>query len=110
MINLKTILTALVAALIASALTFTVLKVTTISTLKQEIKKNELVVAKQFALIDELSKIEKYKIENTFEKIKTKKGSIALELDNNLEAKITDIKNTNDSTEVKKSFWKKIFN
>lgn len=107
MIALNKILPILITFLLTAFLTFAVMKVTTVSMLKQEIVRLELVNEKQNVLILELAKIEKYKIENTFDKIKTSEnGNLVLSID----SKLQSIKNTTDSTVVKKSLWKRVFN
>ncbi len=66
---------------------------------------------KQSAVIVELAKIEKYKIQNDFEKLKSTKGSdIVIDLDNKLEALELDL-NTDSipSVKKKKGFFRKIF-
>lgn len=107
MIALNKILPILITFLLTVFLTFAVMKVTTVSMLKQEIVRLELVNEKQNVLILELAKIEKYKIENKFDKIKTSEnGNLVLSID----SKLQSIKNTTDSTVVKKSLWKRVFN
>ncbi|WP_372647741.1 hypothetical protein [Draconibacterium sp.] len=65
---------------------------------------------KQSAVIVELAKIEKYKIENDFEKMKTQKGGqIVLDLENKLSALESSTPPDTISEQEKKGFFKRLF-
>lgn len=108
--RIENIIIATVAAIIAITLTVTILELTSIRTLKKEIARQETRIDKQNNVIVELAKIEKYKIENTFDKVKAKDGQIALSLDNTLNALELELDTVvQSSPEVeKKTFWRKL--
>lgn len=59
--------------------------------------------------IVELSKITRYAIQNDFEKVKAKKGTITLDLNNEMNVDDKDATQiNNDSTETR-TFWDKLF-
>ena len=80
----ETIVIAVITAIIAIILTVWIMEVTSIATLKKEITRQDARTEKQNAVIFELAKIEKYKIENKFDQVKAKDGQIVLSLDNKL--------------------------
>lgn len=107
--RIENIIIAAVSAIIAIALTVTIIQVTSIRTLKKEIARQAQRIENQDAVIVELAKIEKYKIENTFDKVKAKDGQIALQLDNKLEAlKLDTIIKEEPAVEKKKGFWRNL--
>jgi hypothetical protein len=75
------------------------------------IKPMEKQLARQNALIKELAELEKYQIQNNFDKLKSHKGQIVLDLENDM--KVTDIDiAANDSIPEepeKKGFFKRLF-
>lgn len=73
------------------------------------IKPLERQIEKQNQLIEQLAKIEKYKIENDFGKMKPKNGSdIIIDLNNEMKLELEPI--STDTIEAKKkSFFKRIF-
>ena len=60
----------------------------------------------QSELIEELSKIEKYSIENTFDKIKSKGGNTAINLESTMQISQKDSVNLSE----RKTFFKNLFN
>lgn len=77
------------------------------------IKPLEKQLQQQNSLIKELAELEKYQIQNNFDKLKSHKGQIVLDLNNNMD--IVDVEEEilipSDSTSaevVKKNFWEKL--
>ena len=77
------------------------------------IKPLEKQLEQQNSLIKELAELEKYQIQNNFDKLKSHKGQIVLDLNNNME--VLDVEEKiirhSDSTSVevvKKNFWQKL--
>jgi len=83
--RIENIIIAIIASVIAITLTVSIMEMTSIRTLKKEISRQEVRIDKQNDVITELAKIEKYKIENRFDKLKAKEGQIILQLDNKLD-------------------------
>jgi len=108
--RIENIIIAVIAAIIAIALTVSIMEMTSIRTLKKEIARQEVRIDKQNDVITELAKIEKFKIENRFDKLKAKEGQIILQLDNKLEVmKLDSIKPLPaPAEEPKKTFFKKL--
>jgi predicted Holliday junction resolvase-like endonuclease len=73
-------------------------------------------LTQQNALIKELAELEKYQIQNNFDKLKSHKGQIVLDLNNDMAVSNAheNINLSSDSTvisetpELKKSFWEKL--
>jgi oligoendopeptidase F len=71
------------------------------------IKPLEKQLQQQNALIKELAELEKYQIENNFEKLKAHKGQIVLDLTSDMS--ISTNPDSTTVTEEKTSFLKKLF-
>ena len=69
-------------------------------------KQYEQQAKQQSELIEELSKIEKYSIENTFDKIKSKGGNTSIELESTMQVSQKD----SLILDERKSFFKNLFN
>ena len=110
--KIENILIASVTALVAIALTVTIMELTSIATLKSEIKRQETRIDKQNGVIEELAKIEKYKIENKFDDVKAKDGQVVVTLDNKLDALTTGGQSADtipgQNVKQKKTFWQKL--
>ncbi len=110
--RIENIAIAVITAILAISLTVGIIQITSIRALKKEIIRLDERNDKQNLVILQLAKIEKYKIENKFEKLKAKDGQIVLQLDNKLTAlqldsvKVPMLENFPD----KRSLWKRIFN
>lgn len=104
--RIENIIIAIIAAVIAIALTVSIMEMTSIRALKNEISRQEMRIDKQNDVITELAKIEKYKIENRFDQVKAKDGQIIMSLDNTLSALQLD--SVKQKPIVKKTFWQKI--
>lgn len=96
----------LVTAIITIAATVLIITFTSIKPLEKQLHQ-------QNTLIKELAELEKYQIQNNFDKLKSHKGQIVLDLNNDMT--ITDADDTinisaNDSIFAKKekTFWQKI--
>ena len=100
----------IIIAVIAIAITVAFLEFTSIATLKSVNARLERRIEKQDAVIVELAKIEKYKIENRFEKMKPKNGQIILELDNKLQAMKLDSIEPIIPVSREKGFFERLFN
>lgn len=75
------------------------------------IKPLERQIEKQNMLIERLAKIEKYKIENDFGKMKPKGGSdIIIDLDNDMKIELDSMIQNTTMVEDKKGFFKRLFN
>ncbi|MBA4411143.1 MAG: hypothetical protein C0397_17210 [Odoribacter sp.] len=110
--RIENIAIAVITALLAISLTVGIIQITSIRALKKEISRLDERNDKQNVVILELAKIEKYKIENKFEKLKAKDGQIVLQLDNKLTALQLDSVQSPmaEPVEAKRSLWKWIFN
>lgn len=106
--RIENILIATIAAVIAIAITVAIIEVTSIRTLKKEIIRLDERNDKQNAIIVELAKIEKYKIENKFEQIKAKDGQVVLSVDNKIEAIKLDTIPAPENYEKKKGLFRKL--
>jgi hypothetical protein len=75
------------------------------------IKPMEKQLAQQNALIKELAELEKYQIQNNFDKLKSHKGQIVLDLTNEMDvANIEEQQQDSIQNEPeKKSFFKRLF-
>lgn len=100
----------IIIAVVVAAITVFILHVTTIRSLKNENARLENRIEKQYAVLIELAKIEKFKIENKFEKMKPKEGQIILRLDNTLQALQLDSMKNILPEPNEKGFWKRLFN
>ena len=104
----------IVIAIVAIVLTVIFLEIVRIQPLKKQISIQKVDfdkrIDKQNAIIVDLAKIEKYKIENRFDKLKAKDGQIVLQLDNKLTALSLDsIKApVAKPAEAKKTFFQKL--
>lgn len=110
--RIENIAIAVITAILVISLTVGIIQITSIRALKKEISRLDERNDKQNLVILELAKIEKYKIENKFEKMKAKDGQIVLQLDNKLSAlQFDSIKAPiPESTSDNRSLWKRIFN
>jgi len=111
--RIENIIIAVIVAAISIALTVGIMEMTSIKVLKKEIARQEVRNDKQNAVIFELAKIEKYKIENRFDKLKAKEGQIVLSLDNKLTTLKLDsirqpVTEPGIAEEEKKGFWRKL--
>lgn len=95
----------IVTALITIAATVLIITYTAIKPLERQLEH-------QNALIKELAELEKYQIQNNFEKLKSHKGQIVLDLNNDLTHTI-DLTTPADTTaaplERKLNFFQKLF-
>jgi len=96
----------IVTALITIAATVLIITYTAIKPLERQLEH-------QNALIKELAELEKYQIQNNFEKLKSHKGQIVLDLNNDLTHTI-DLTTPADTTaapapEKKLNFFQKLF-
>jgi len=96
----------LVTAIITVTATVLIINFTAIKPLEKQLQQ-------QNSLIKELAELEKYQIQNNFDKLKSHKGQIVLDLNNNMD--VVDVKEEilmpADSTSaegVKKNFWQKL--
>ncbi|HET6558046.1 MAG TPA: hypothetical protein VFG54_12075 [Prolixibacteraceae bacterium] len=80
----------IIIALVVAAITFGVMELVRVRPLERQITEQKADfdkrLDKQNAVIFELAKIEKYKIENRFEKLKPKESTLIINLDNKLTA------------------------
>ncbi|HNX11621.1 MAG TPA: hypothetical protein PKH68_01405 [Paludibacteraceae bacterium] len=106
--RIENILIAAAAAIIAIALTVAIMEMTSIAALKKENSRLITQADKQNAVIFELAKIEKYKIENRFDQVKAKDGQVVMSLDNKLSALSLDSIKPMTKPKVKKTFWQKL--
>ena len=96
----------LVTAMITVTATVLIINFTAIKPLEKQLQQ-------QNSLIKELAELEKYQIQNNFDKLKSHKGQIVLDLNNNMD--IVDVEEEilmpSDSTStevVKKNLWQKL--
>ena len=98
--RIENILIAAAAALIAGLIVFALMKA--------EVNMLNKRIDKQNAVIVELAKVEKYKIENRFDQVKAKDGQIIMSLDNKLSSiKLDSI--AKEGKPAKKTFWQRLF-
>lgn len=105
--RIENIAIATVAALVAIIMTVAIMEMTSIRTLKKEIARQDMRLEKQDAVIVELAKIEKYKIENRFDDVKAKDGQVVLQLDNKLSALQLDSIQSEKPPD-KNTFWNRL--
>jgi hypothetical protein len=98
-----------VTALVTIAATVLIINLTAIKPMERQLEK-------QNALIKELAELEKYQIQNNFDKLKSHKGQIVLDLENDM--KVTNISKTDstahrsalpDRSPEKPGFFKRLF-
>ena len=96
----------LVTAIITITATVLIINFTAIKPLEKQLQQ-------QNSLIKELAELEKYQIQNNFDKLKSHKGQIVLDLNNNMD--VVDVEEEiimhSDSTSaevVKNNFWQKL--
>jgi preprotein translocase subunit YajC len=96
----------LVTAIITVTATVLIITFTAIKPLEKQLQQ-------QNVLIKELAELEKYQIQNNFDKLKSHKGQIVLDLNNNME--VLDVEEEiampSDSTcteYTRKNFWQKL--
>jgi hypothetical protein len=98
-----------VTAILTITATVLIINMTAIKPLKKQL-------SEQNALIKELAELEKYQIQNNFDKLKSHKGQIVLDLNNDM-AVTNSKENTilpadstviTDTPKVKKTLWQKL--
>ncbi len=114
--RIENVLIAAATAVAAIAITIAIVKATAIRPLERQISEQKEIILKQTEVIVELARIEKYKIENHFDKIKPRDGQVILDLNNKLDALAAVPGATPPADpappakEKKKGFFRKIFN
>lgn len=111
--RIENIIIAVVVSAITIGITLFVINMTMVPAYENRIAGLEAKNDKQTAVIVELAKIEKFKIENNFDKLKAKDGQIVLSLDNKLTTlQLDSIREPapvpGEVTQAKKSFWNKV--
>jgi len=104
--RIENILIAVASAFISGLIVFLLMN----SIMKSEMNMLNKRIDKQNEVIVKLAQIEKYKIENRFDKLKAKDGQIVLQLDNKLTALSLDSIKTPEAkpAEVKETFFQKL--
>ena len=94
----------IVTAMVTITATVLIINFTAIKPLEKQLQQ-------QNSLIKELAELEKYQIENNFEKLKSHKGQIVFDLKNDMSivAKDTTVVLPTETQEVKVSFFKRLF-
>lgn len=109
--KIRDIIIAAITAVICVFITSAVIESTRIKPMKQEIARQDQRIEKQTAVIFELAKQEKYKIENRFEKLKPKESTLVISLDNKLTPMVLDsitMPDPQPSPAGDNGFWKKL--
>lgn len=96
----------IVTAMVTITATVLIINFTAIKPLEKQLQQ-------QNSLIKELAELEKYQIENNFEKLKSHKGQIVLDLNNDMSISAPDttvvLPTEPESQEEKVSFFKRLF-